>query len=131
MYENEGPKGFLNGLLAIIFLSLLVYVFSLISSGCQQGLSSLIGEAPYCSQCETEDAYMEGLCSWCLQDKYDYDVWCCVCGEEFILHTEHYFKGYCNSCAKIDWAEYFCSQCGSYTDNPNSLVNNKCAKCNQ
>ena len=129
-YNEEGPKGFLGGLFTIIVLSIIVGAFSFITSGCQQGLSVILNETPLCSECEIEDAYMEGLCSWCLQDKYDYDVWCCICGEEFILHTDHYFKGYCNECAKLDWPEHFCSDCGAYTDTPSSLVRGKCARCN-
>lgn len=130
-FNEEGPKGCFGGLIVIIILSALMLGLSLITSSCQQGLRTLFNEPPLCSNCETEDVFMEDLCTWCLQEKYDYDVWCAICGEEFILHTDHYFKGYCNDCAKIDWPEHFCSDCGAYTDTPESFVSNKCARCNQ
>ena len=130
-YNDEGPKGCFGGVITIIVFFIISFIFYFISSSCQQGLSLLFNETPVCTNCEVEDAYMENLCTYCLQEKYDYDVWCCLCGEEFILHTDHYFKGYCNDCAKIDWAEHFCSVCGAYTDTPQSLVNNKCARCNK
>lgn len=82
-----------------------------------------------CKNCDRlTDDLIDGYCISCFNEKHDYDALCCYCGE-WIYDTPHYIKSYCDECAKIDYPEYFCLDCGIYSPSENSLILNHCYKC--
>lgn len=113
-------------------LSLYTAIFILVTFGCFSTCNAMDSKyyESHCKTCETDSVYKEGLCMGCYNEKYNYDAICAYC-ETDILNTDHYYKGVCNDCARIDSPENFCTVCGSYTNSPASLVNGKCASCNQ